>query len=65
MHPTKGYAGLAKAVRENLVDHEEEIVVVVTGNGLKDIHSAVKATGKASLIEPNLDAIRHMSDSAR
>jgi len=60
-----GYAGLAKAVRENLVDHEEEIVVVVTGNGLKDIHSAVKAAGKASLIEPNLDAIRHMSDSAR
>ena len=57
-----GYAGLAKAVRENLVDHEEEIVVVVTGNGLKDIHAAVKAAGKASLIEPNLDAIRHMKD---
>jgi len=57
-----GYAGLAKAVRENLVDYEEEIVVVVTGNGLKDIHAAVKAAGKASLIEPNLDAIRHMKD---
>jgi threonine synthase len=57
-----GYAGLAKAIRENLVDHDENIVVVVTGNGLKDIHAAVKAAGKASLIEPNLDAIRHLKD---
>ena len=60
-----GYAGLAKAVREHLVDHEEEIVVVVTGNGLKDIHSAVKAAGKASVIEPKLGAVRGTKDSAR
>jgi threonine synthase len=58
-----GYAGLAKAVREHLVDHEEEIVIVVTGNGLKDIHSAVKAAGKASVIEPNLEIIRRMKDA--
>ncbi len=55
-----GYAGLVKAVRENLVNHGEDIVVVVTGNGLKDIHAAVKAAGQASLIEPNLDSIRRM-----
>jgi len=53
-----GYAGLAKAVRENLVDQDEDIVVLVTGNGLKDIHAAVKAAGKASVIEPNLENIR-------
>ena len=53
-----GYAGLAKAVLENLVDQDEDIVVLVTGNGLKDIHAAVKAAGKASVIEPKLENIR-------
>jgi threonine synthase len=59
-----GYAGLVKAVRENLVNHDEDIVVIVTGNGLKDIHAAVKAAGQASLIEPNLDSIRRMKGDA-
>lgn len=58
-----GYAGLAKAIREDLVDHDEVIVVVVTGNGLKDIHAAVKAAGKASLIDPKFEVIRRMKDS--
>lgn len=53
-----GYAGLVKAIRDDLVEPDERIVVVVTGNGLKDISSAMKATGKAPLIEPTLDAVR-------
>ena len=52
-----GYAGLAKAMRENLVDHDEDIVVVVTGNGLKDIHAAVKAAGQAKMINPSLEEL--------
>jgi threonine synthase len=46
------------------VNHDEDIVVVVTGNGLKDIHAAVKAAGQASLIEPNLDSIRRLKEGA-
>jgi threonine synthase len=57
-----GYAGLAKALRGEVVGHDEEIVVVVTGNGLKDIHAAVKAAGKASVIEPNFEALRSVKD---
>jgi len=53
-----GYAGLVKAVRDNLVDGDEQIVVVVTGNGLKDVASAMNAAGTASLIEPTLEAVR-------
>ena len=53
-----GHAGLVKAVREDLVERDEQIVVVVTGNGLKDVSSAMKAAGKAALIEPTLDAVR-------
>ena len=45
------------------MDPDEDIVVVVTGNGLKDIHAAVKAAGKASLIEPNLETLRRMKES--
>jgi len=55
-----GYAGLAKAVRDGLAETDEEIVAVITGNGLKDVNSAVKAAGKAPLIEPNLNALRQM-----
>jgi threonine synthase len=59
-----GYAGLVKAVREGLVERDEKIVVVVTGNGLKDIASAMKATGKASSIEPTLEALRRAKDGS-
>ena len=52
------YAGLVKAVQDNVVDPDEEIVVLVTGNGLKDISAAVRAAGKAQLVEPTLDAVR-------
>lgn len=58
-----GYAGLVKAVQANLVDLDEEVVVLVTGNGLKDIPAAVRAAGKAHLVEPTLDAVRSSMSS--
>jgi threonine synthase len=53
-----GHAGLVKAVRENLIGRDEQVVVVITGNGLKDVSSAMKAAGEATLIEPTLEALR-------
>jgi threonine synthase len=53
-----GYAGLAKAVRNGLVRSDERVVVVVTGNGLKDVRSAMQAVGEAQRIEPDLEAVR-------
>ena len=41
------YAGLVKAINEGLVSPDERIVVINTGNGLKDIASAMKATEQA------------------
>lgn len=52
------YAGLVKAVRAQKIDADERIVVVITGNGLKDIPNAVRAAGQARVIEPTLDAVR-------
>ncbi len=37
------YAGLPKAVNDGLVHPDERIVVLVTGNGLKDVVSAMKS----------------------
>ena len=37
------YAGLVKAIAQKLVDPAERVVVINTGNGLKDIQSSMKA----------------------
>ena len=54
------YAGLVKAVQSNLIDPDEAVVVMVTGNGLKDVKAALQAAGEATRIEPSLDAVRQV-----
>jgi threonine synthase len=53
-------AGLAKAIKRHLVEPDETIVVLITGNGLKDIRSAIKAAGQAHRIEPTLDEVKQL-----
>lgn len=61
-----GFAGLQKMVREDRISPEERIVVLVTGNGLKDVGSAIKASGEPYLIEPSpKDLKRLMGKLAR
>ena len=57
------YAGLVKAVREGLVGSQERVVVLATGNGLKDVASAMKAAGAPHFIEPSLEAVRQVIPS--
>jgi len=45
-------AGLRRSLREGAIDPSERIVVLVTGNGLKDVQSAIRATGGPQLIDP-------------
>ena len=52
-----GYAGLVKAKNNGIVDGDEQIVVIITGNGLKDVPAAVRAVGKPILIEPKLESV--------
>lgn len=52
------YAGLEAAVRQNLVDPEESILVMNTGSGLKDVKAAMQSVTNAPIIEPNLEAIK-------
>ena len=55
-----GFAGLRKLALQGEIDLEERIVVLVTGNGLKDVDSAIRATGQPELIEPTMSALRRL-----
>jgi threonine synthase len=47
------WAGLKTAVRQGLVDPSWRIVVMVTGNGLKDVGAAMKVAGEPRVIPPD------------
>ncbi len=53
-----GVAGLKKAIAQGLVQRDSSAVVVITGNGLKDIQSAKQATGQPIDIEPSFDLLQ-------
>lgn len=47
-------AALQKAVRNDLIKHDEKVIVLITGSGLKDINSAMKSVGKPLKIQPDM-----------
>jgi threonine synthase len=61
------FAGLVKAINQGLVAPDERIVVINTGNGLKDIASAMKAVNMVGTqphhIGPSLDAVQQVIGS--
>ncbi len=54
------FAGLVKALKEGKVSKKDKIVVLVTGNGLKDVESAKKAGGEVLVIDPDLKALKEI-----
>jgi len=56
-----GLAGLIKLTKEGRIDPEETVAVIITGNGLKDAKSALKAAGREPfLIEPDIKAVEKL-----
>jgi threonine synthase len=55
------YAGLVKAVADGLVDPDERIVVLVTGNGLKDVASARKSVGEPFVVNKDLADVKRVA----
>ncbi|WP_312338626.1 threonine synthase [Anaerospora hongkongensis] len=51
-------AGVQRAVHSGIIDKQESVAILVTGNGLKDIKSAVKAAGAPVVIPPSLNAVK-------
>jgi threonine synthase len=51
------YAGLRQALAAGMIDSDETILVLNTGNGIKDVGSAMRATGEPTVIEPSMRAL--------
>jgi threonine synthase len=58
------YAGLKKAIEEDLVAADERIVVINTGNGLKDVAGAMKGVAltdtKAQHVKPDIEHLKRL-----
>lgn len=52
-----GLAGLRKAAATGVVGRDERVVVVMTGNGLKDIANATRAVPPPIRIPPDPEAL--------
>jgi threonine synthase len=53
-------AGLKKAVQLGKVDPHWSVVLMVTGNGLKDVASVMKVTGEPRLVSPDPSRLREI-----
>jgi threonine synthase len=53
-----GVAGVRRAVELGIINRSESVAIVMTGNGLKDIQSAIRAAGSAIAVRPDLDEVR-------
>ena len=53
-----GAAGVRRAVASGIIGHKESAALVMTGNGLKDIQSAMHAAGSAIAVKPEIDEVR-------
>ena len=54
------FAGIMKMKELGLLKGDEKVVSIVSGSGLKDIKSAMKAAGKANHVEPDLEDLKRI-----
>jgi threonine synthase len=52
------YAGFKQALERGIIKPEDPILVLNTGNGLKDIKAAMQAVAPAPVIEPSMTALK-------
>ena len=54
-----GVAGVQRALASGIIRPRESVAIIMTGNGLKDIQSAVRATGHAVSVRPEMEEVRN------
>lgn len=59
------YAGLARCAAAGKVREDDSIVVVVTGNGLKDVASAMKVAGRPHEVGTSMATVRRVAARER
>lgn len=52
------FAGFLKATNSSLIEKNKKVAIIVTGNGLKDIESAMKIAGFPIEIEPKISEVK-------
>jgi threonine synthase len=52
------YAGLKCALKKEIIQPDQPVLVLNTGNGLKDVQAAMKAVQAAPIIEPSFTALK-------
>jgi threonine synthase len=53
-----GVAGVKRAVESGVIRRSESVAIVMTGNGLKDIQSAIRAAGGTIQVRPDMKDVR-------
>ena len=59
------FAGLKKALAGGTIKSSDPVLVINTGNGLKDIRSAMASVSAAPVIEPTMGALKKYLDEFR
>jgi threonine synthase len=52
------FAGLLRAISDRTIKPNETVLHIVSGNGLKDVRSALRACPEARRVRPSLDDVR-------
>ena len=59
-----GVAGVSRAVESGIIHRSESVAMVMTGNGLKDIQSAIRSAGSAIEVRPEMEEVRRAVGAA-
>jgi threonine synthase len=54
------FAALVKLVQQRQIEPDERVVLMITGNGLKDIDTAIQAVEEPVRIDPDFTAVRRI-----
>jgi len=54
-----GAAGVRRAVDQGIIHRSETVAIIMTGNGLKDIQSAIRAAGRTIAVLPGMEEVRN------
>jgi threonine synthase len=59
-----GAAGVKRAVDAGIIGRSETVALIMTGNGLKDIQSAIRAAGRTIAVQPDMEEVRYAVNAA-
>jgi threonine synthase len=58
-------AGVLSAIDSKLIGARDRVLAMITGSGLKDTRSAIRAAGRPIAIEPTINAVEQALEDSR